>query len=55
MLKIPELPDGFQKGVFDCQVREGGSQDLGSACVQFSDWLIVRQQGGVTGFNIINP
>ena len=51
----PKLPKGFQQSICKGQVNGEWSQGVGSACVQFSDWLMVRKQNGVTGVNIINP
>ena len=39
-LKTPELPDGFQQDVFYRPDEGGASWALGSACTQFSEWLM---------------
>ena len=47
-------PKGFGKALLKSGGR-CGSQGLWSACVQFSDWLMMRWEVGVTGFNVITP
>ena len=48
VLKSLQFPRGFWQSSLKGQVRvRGWSQSVGSACTQFSDWLVVRQQGGV--------
>ena len=47
-------PKGFGKALLKSS-GGCGSQGLWSACVQFSDWLMMRWEVGVTGFNVITP
>ena len=54
-LKSLEVPEEFRQSIFKGQDGRGRSQGTRSACAQFSDCLVVRQQGGVTGANIISP
>ena len=55
MVKKPKLSDEFQQSILKGQGREWASQDMLSACAQFSDWLMLRSQGSAPGVNIINP
>lgn len=41
LLKRPELPDGFQGGVFKSSVREGLQSAL-SACMQLLAWCHIE-------------
>lgn len=55
MLKGLEFSTGFQEAIFKARWERGELQGEWSTCTQFFDWLKVRQQGIVTGVNIINP
>ena len=52
-LKSPELPERFWQSIFKGQVkrRSKGSDQLVHG--QFSDWLMLRQSGGIT--EVISP
>ena len=56
--KASSLPKGFGK-VFLKDRWRGEASEVSSVpdqCfAQFSDWLMVRKQGGITGVNIISP
>ena len=49
-LKALNSPEGFSEARWGRRV-----QGKPSVCAQISDWLMVKEQGGVTGVNIISP
>ena len=52
-LKSFELPRGFRQSILKNQVRVGrvAGYVIVHNCAQFSDWLMMRAQGGVTRVN----
>ena len=52
-LKSLELLEGFQQSISKSQVG-GACRRVGDRA-QFSDWLMMREPGGVTGVNFISP
>ena len=51
VLKMPELPYGFQESIFKGQVKEGAHK-VCDQLVYNSLWLMMRCQGRVAGVNI---
>ena len=47
-----ELSTDIGESIFKSQVREGGHR-VCDQLVHYSDWLMVREQSGTTGVNII--
>ena len=54
---LKKTPDSLMsfRGEFLRANERGELQCMWSASAHFSDWLMVRSQGGVTEVNIINP
>ena len=42
----------FKKNKKQVRWRRGAAYNLCTACAQFSDWLMMRKQGGVTGLTL---
>ena len=57
VLKSLLLSEGFRQSIFKGQVQGGGRglQGTRSDRAQYSDWLMMKEQGGVTGVNFISP
>jgi len=54
-LKTLSSLKSFSKTFLKARGGSEGCRVCDQSCAQFSDWLIVRSQGGVTGVNIISP
>ena len=60
-IRSQKLPESFQQSMFISQVKDrawgvgGGCCRICDQLVHFSDWLMLREQGGVTGVDFISP